>query len=38
MINGKIIKSVQQLKKGDQLETRMSDGIIESKVEKTNQT
>jgi len=35
MMNGRIIKSVQQLKKDDQLETRLSDGIIESKVEKT---
>ncbi len=34
MINGRIVKSVQEVKKGDLLETRLSDGIIESKVEK----
>ena len=39
MMNGKIIKSVQQLKKGDLLETRLSDGMITSEVQKTtNQT
>jgi len=35
MMNGKIVKSVQQIKAGDLLETRLSDGIVESKVEKT---
>jgi len=35
MMNGKIIKSVHQLKKGDLLETRLSDGFIESIVGKT---
>lgn len=34
MLNGKIVKSVQQVNKGDLLETRLSDGFIESKVEK----
>ena len=34
MVNGKIVKSVQQLKKGDLLETRLSDGTLESTVEK----
>jgi len=33
-MNGKILKSVQMVKEGDQLETRLSDGKIESKVEK----
>jgi exodeoxyribonuclease VII large subunit len=33
-LNGKIVKSVSQLQKGDLLETRLSDGSIESKVEK----
>jgi len=35
MLNGKIVKSVGQLQKGDLLETRLSDGTIESTVEKT---
>ena len=34
MLNGKIVKSVQTVKEGDLLETRLSDGTIESKVEK----
>ena len=34
MINGKVLKSVQSLKVGDLLETRLSDGIVGSKVEK----
>jgi exodeoxyribonuclease VII large subunit len=34
MLNGKIVKSVQQVNKGDLLETRLSDGKLESKVEK----
>jgi len=34
MLNGKIVKSVNQLKESDQLETRLSDGTVESKVEK----
>ena len=33
MLNGKIVKSVNQIKKDDLLETRLSDGIVESKVE-----
>jgi exodeoxyribonuclease VII large subunit len=32
MLNGKIIKSVNQIKTGDQLETRLSDGTVESTV------
>ena len=34
MMNGKILKSVQKVKVGDLLETRMSDGSIGSSVEK----
>jgi exodeoxyribonuclease VII large subunit len=34
MMNGKIVKSVNQLKEGDLLETRLSDGKVESKVDK----
>jgi exodeoxyribonuclease VII large subunit len=34
MMNGKIVKSVHQIKEGDQLETRLSDGKVESTVEK----
>lgn len=34
VMNGKIVKSVLQVKKGDQLETRLSDGKIKSFVEK----
>ena len=34
MLNGKIIKSIDQLKKGDIIETHLSDGIIESSVNK----
>ena len=34
MLNGKIVKSVNQLKEGDRLETRLSDGNVDSKVEK----
>jgi exodeoxyribonuclease VII large subunit len=34
MTNGKIVKSVNQLKEGDLLETRLSDGKVESKVDK----
>lgn len=34
MVNGKIIKSVDQLAKGDTLETRLADGAVESTVEK----
>lgn len=36
MLNGKIIKSVGQLQKGDLLETRLSDGTVESNVDKIN--
>ncbi len=32
MLNGKIVKSVKLVKEGDLLETRLSDGIVESKV------
>jgi exodeoxyribonuclease VII large subunit len=32
MLNGKIVKSVGQLIEGDRLETRLGDGIVESKV------
>ncbi len=32
MVNGKLAKSVSQIKKGDLIKTRLSDGIIESKV------
>jgi len=35
LLNGKIVKSVSQIKEGDKLETRLSDGTVESKVEKT---
>lgn len=35
MMNGKIIKSVGQVNVGDILETRLSDGIVKSTVEKT---
>ncbi len=35
MMNGKIVKSVRQVFSGDVLETRLSDGKLESKVEKT---
>ena len=35
MIGGKIVKSITQIKEGDRLETRLSDGIVESLVEKT---
>ena len=34
LLNGKIVKSIDQISEGDQLETRLSDGIIESIVEK----
>lgn len=34
MLNGKIVKSVGQLEEGDLLETRLSDGIVESTVKK----
>ena len=34
MMNGKILKSLQMVKIGDLLETRLSNGSIESKVEK----
>jgi len=34
MLNGKIVKSIKQIKEGDLLETRLSDGIVESTVEK----
>lgn len=34
MLNGKIVKSVKQIVNGDLLETRLSDGTVESKVEK----
>lgn len=34
MIDGKIVKSVSLIKEGDLIETRLSDGTVESKVEK----
>ena len=34
LLNGKIVKSVNQIKEGDRLETRLSDGIVESTVER----
>jgi len=34
MLNGKIVKSINQVKEGDLLETRLSDGTVESTVEK----
>ncbi len=34
MLNGKFVKSVNQVKEGDLLETRLSDGTVESTVEK----
>jgi len=33
MINGKIVKSITEIKAGDQLETRLSDGTVESRVD-----
>jgi len=35
MIDRKIVKSIKQVKEGDRLESRLSDGQIESTVEKT---
>ena len=35
MLNGKIVKSVKQLKEGVLLETRLSDGMVKSTVEGT---
>ena len=32
MLNGKIVKSVNQISEGDRLETRLSDGMVESTV------
>ena len=34
MLNGKVLKSVRQLKEGDLLETRLGDGTVESTVAK----
>lgn len=34
LLNGKIVKSTDQVKAGDRLETRLNDGTIESTVEK----
>ena len=34
MLNGKIVKSVRQIKEGDLLETRLGDGTAESTVDK----
>ena len=36
MLNGKVLKSVRQLKEGDLLETRLGDGMVGSRVEKTS--
>jgi exodeoxyribonuclease VII large subunit len=37
LLKGKIVKSVEQISEGDRLETRLSDGTVESTVEKKNQ-
>ena len=34
--DGEIVKSVAQLKLNDEIETRLSDGIIKSKINKKN--
>lgn len=34
LLNGKIVKSVNQLNEGDRLETKLSDGTVESIIEK----
>jgi len=34
LLNGKIVKSVNQLNEGDRLQTKLSDGTIESTIEK----
>jgi len=34
MVNGKIVKSVDQIKAGDRLETKLSDGTVESNVKR----
>lgn len=34
LLKGKIVKSVEQISEGDRLETRLSDGTVESTVEK----
>ena len=34
LLNGKIVKSVEQINVGDRLETRLGDGTVESVVEK----
>jgi len=36
MLNGKIVKSVNQIKTGDQLKTRLGDGTVESTVKETS--
>ena len=33
MVNGKIVKSVNQINVGDRIETKLNDGIVESNVE-----
>ena len=33
MVNGKIVKSVNQINVGDRIETKLNDGTVESKVE-----
>ncbi len=38
LLNGKIVKSVEQLNEGDRLETKLSDGMVESIVENKNFT
>ena len=35
LINGRIVKSIDQISKGDRLETKLSDGTVESIVERT---
>ena len=34
LVNGKLLKSIQLIKEGDLLETRLGDGTVESRVEK----
>ena len=38
LLNGKIVKSVEQLNEGDRLKTKLSDGMVESIVENKNFT
>lgn len=36
LLNGKIVKTVDQINKGDLIETKLSNGIVESMVQKTS--